>query len=68
MVSALWFIPLVVAAAAVWPLMAASRRLAADLDALRESIRALADLDQQVVAVGDEVRRSYRAIKNLPLR
>jgi hypothetical protein len=67
-VSALWLLPLAVAAAAVWPLLAGTGRVAAELDALRNSARALGDVGPALGVLRDEARRAYLSIENLPLR
>jgi hypothetical protein len=66
-VSALWLLPLAVAAAAVWPLLALTRRVAAELDALRSSAHALGEVGPALVALREEARRAYLSVENLPL-
>jgi hypothetical protein len=66
-VSALWLLPLAVAAGAVWPLLALTRRVAAELDALRSSAHALGEVGPALVALADDAARAYLSLENLPL-
>jgi hypothetical protein len=68
MVSPLWLIPVVVLAVSTWPLLAATRRLAAELDAFRQAVAGLAELRPALSVVQKDVWRARRALENRPLR
>ncbi len=68
MVSVLWLVPLAVAGCAVWPLLAATRRVNAELAAFCASVDALSELVPAVTAIRDDADRSRRMLEKMTLR
>jgi hypothetical protein len=68
LMSPLWWIPVVVGALALIPLVRLCRRAAAEVVALRAAVLVLADLHPAVVAVESDAARTRRALENLHLR
>jgi hypothetical protein len=66
--SALWWIPLVVAAVSALPLYLVTKKVAQELVALQASIASLRRLRPAVVEVQSEVERTRRALANKRLQ
>jgi hypothetical protein len=68
MVSDLWLVPAIVLAVSLWPLLAATRLVAAELNDFRRAVGALAELRPALAVVQEDVARAQRALQNRPLR
>jgi len=66
--SALWWIPVALGAAALPPLLWLNRVVAAELDALRASVVTLADMKPAVASVQADAAEVRRTLENLHLR
>jgi hypothetical protein len=66
--SALWWLPVALGAAALPPLFWLNRSVAAELVALRASVVNLADLKAAVAAVESDADEVRRTLENLRLR
>lgn len=66
--SALWWVPVAVGAAALLPLYSLTRRVAAELAALKASVVTLSDLKPALAAVESDTDGVRRALENLRLR
>jgi hypothetical protein len=66
--SALWWVPVGVGAAALLPLYWLSRLVAAELESLRSSLAVLSELRPAVVALDADAAEVRRALENLRLR
>jgi hypothetical protein len=66
--SAFWWLPVALGAAALPPLYRLNRLVAAELVALRASVVALADLKPAVAAVESDADEVRRTLENLRLR
>ena len=66
--SALWWIPVAVGAAALPPLYWLNRLVATELAALRASVVTLSDLKPAVAAVESDAAQMRRTLENLRLR
>jgi hypothetical protein len=66
--SVLWWVPVGVGIAALPPLYWLTRRVASELESLRESVVALSELRPAVIAVESDATQVRRALENLRLR
>jgi hypothetical protein len=66
--TALWWVPVAVGAAALAPLYWLTRLVATELEALRASVAALSEMRPAVAAVESDATQVRRALENLRLR